>query len=443
MKLQRVGSAARQLVRGPRLRKEEFFAELGAILLRGTEMSLLLRRVALFLQRSFQSEQVVIAVCEKDRCRMFATPKAHKPPAADVQMLSGEICPRRHGNKVVPVTLLRDTTLRQSLQMAGVKVLLTLALQGECVGYVFVGGKRGGYTERDRRLLEAASGELVIAITNAQALEEVRTLNETLQQKIDEATRELRASNRQLQRLDEAKNEFISMASHQLRTPLTSIKGYLDMMLEGDLGPVNATQRAVLAEAFSSSERMVQLISDFLNVSRLQTGKFMIDRRPTNLEAVIRETVALLQVVANQRDLKIKVHYDRDVPTLLLDTEKFRQVVLNMIDNAVYYSRPQTTIVVRLTREEDEVVFTVQDAGIGVPRDEQADLFRKFFRATNARKKRPDGTGVGLFLARKVVVAHSGAIIFHSEEGKGSVFGFRLPALRLKQTQYTGDNQSQ
>ena len=101
----------------------------------------------------------------------------------------------------------------------------------------------------------------------------------------------MRFSNRQLQRLDEAKNEFISMASHQLRTPLTSIKGYLDMMLEGDLGKITPTQRAVLRGAFSSSERMVRLINDFLNVSRLQTGKFNIDKQKIDIAQILRDEV--------------------------------------------------------------------------------------------------------------------------------------------------------
>ena len=135
-------------------------------------------------------------------------------------------------------------------------------------------------------------------------MEEIKRLNDTLQRKIDESTKELRLTNRQLQRLDESKNEFISMASHQLRTPLTSIKGYLDMLLEGDLGRVSSTQKAVLREAFFSSERMVRLINDFLNVSRLQTGKFVIDKQKTDIAQIVKEEVALLKVVASHSDRK-------------------------------------------------------------------------------------------------------------------------------------------
>lgn len=433
MKMQRVGDAMRQLRQRPRYRREEFFAELGSILLRSADLPLLLRRAAQFIQRSLQIDQVMIAVQHQERYQLFATPGAHQPPMIDIYQLSRGACARRHGNAMVAIKDLDDATVRQSLQMVGVAWLLPLVAQGDCAGYILLGKRRGGYALRYRHMLEAASKELVIAIRNAQALDEVRVLNETLQQRIKDATKELRASNRQLQRLDEAKSEFISMASHQLRTPLTSIKGYLDMILEGDFGPVNATQRAVLSEAFSSSERMVQLIGDFLNVSRLQTGKFMIERRPTDITTLAHETVSLLRVVAKQRDVSIATHCDPDIPQLLLDTEKIRQVILNMIDNAIYYSRSQSTINVAVKREGRTVKFTVTDTGIGVPEAEQATLFTKFFRATNARKRRPDGTGVGLYLARKVIVGHGGTIIFASKEGEGSTFGFQLPITRLKQ----------
>lgn len=285
---------------------------------------------------------------------------------------------------------------------------------------------------RDINLMRLIGGEVAVAIKNAQSMEEVRKLNDELQQRIEDATKELRASNRQLQKLDEAKNEFISMASHQLRTPLTSIKGYLDMLLQGDMGKLAPTQRAVLREAFSSSERMVQLINDFLNVSRLQTGKFTINRQLVNLGDIIKEEVTLLRVVAEQRGIRLVTKIDRSV-VVNIDADKVRQVVMNMIDNAIYYSKPKMTVTVTLKKTGEDVEFVVKDHGIGVPEAEQSGLFSKFFRGSNARKRRPDGTGVGLFLAKKVVLEHDGEMIFSSVENKGSVFGFRLPVRQPKE----------
>ena len=155
----------------------------------------------------------------------------------------------------------------RTMKLQKLTIVMTLSLQEDIVGFLLIGeSQKNNYVERDLSMLRAVRGELAIAIKNAQSMEEVNELNAELQQRVEAATQELRMSNQQLQRLDEAKNEFISMASHQLRTPLTSIKGYLDMLLQGDLGPVRPTQKAVLREAFSSSERMVQLINDFLSI---------------------------------------------------------------------------------------------------------------------------------------------------------------------------------
>ena len=215
-------------------------------------------------------------------------------------------------------------------------VAIPLMQQDREVGILFLGERKGRkYSRRNICILESVASELAISIQNALSVEEIKRLNDTLQRKIDESTKELRLTNRQLQRLDESKNEFISMASHQLRTPLTSIKGYLDMLLEGDLGRVSSTQKAVLREAFSSSERMVRLINDFLNVSRLQTGKFVIDKQKTDIAQIVKEEVALLKVVASQRSVKLKVKINKNIPEVKIDAEKIRQVILNMIDNEI------------------------------------------------------------------------------------------------------------
>jgi len=309
-----------------------------------------------------------------------------------------------------------------------IEMVLPLQMDENKTGFLILGDqKNGSYTARDVKTFQSISDELVIAIRNALSVQEVRELNMNLEQRIESATKELRASNAQLQRLDEAKDEFISMASHQLRTPLTSIKGYVSMLMEGDVGKVTPDQKHLLEEAFMSSERMVRLIGDFLNVSRLQTGKFMIDKHPTDLSKVVQHELEALETNANSRNLKFTYVKPKTFPILNLDESKIQQVIMNFADNAIYYSKENTTIKVTLKADDKGVEFTVKDTGIGVPDSEKDKLFNKFFRATNARKQRPDGTGVGLFLAKKVIDAHDGKVIFESKEKKGSTFGFRLP----------------
>jgi signal transduction histidine kinase len=301
------------------------------------------------------------------------------------------------------------------------------------VGEIILGPKRNGdpYTTDDVQVLEIIANELVIAFQNALRFEEIQNFNLTLQAKVDEATRKLRRANEKLKSLDETKDDFISMASHQLRTPLTSVKGYLSMILEGDAGKVTGTQKEMLGQAFFSSQRMVYLIADLLNVSRLKTGTFVIERAPVNLATVVEQVLSQLEETAKSRQLTLSYDKPKEFPSLMLDETKTRQVIMNFVDNAIYYTPAGGHITVQLVDNPSTVELRVVDNGIGVPKHEQPHLFTKFYRAGNARKARPDGTGLGLFMAKKVVAAQGGSIIFDSQDGKGSTFGFIFSKSKL------------
>lgn len=406
---------------------DTFAREISKILTYTADLQLLTRRVGNYIASSLKAEKVAFCIPEKGiygrtgRRRLSVVEE-------DVRRIMDYYYKYCSFPEVILANQVKDPELKKLLDIHRTKIVVPLLHQNQETGILFLGEHKSlGYSSRDIEMLESIAGELAVSIRNSLSMEEINELNKSLQRRIDEATKELRFSNRQLQRLDEAKNEFISMASHQLRTPLTSIKGYLDMMLEGDLGKISPTQRAVLREAFSSSERMVRLINDFLNVSRLQTGKFTIDKQSVDIAQILRDEVSLLKVVADQRSVEMILKIDKKIPSLAVDSEKIRQVILNMIDNAIYYSSPHKKVVITLKSSGKMIEFLVKDSGIGVPKSEQANLFGKFFRGTNAKKRRPDGTGVGLFLAKKVILSHDGEMIFESEEGKGSTFGFKLP----------------
>lgn len=312
--------------------------------------------------------------------------------------------------------------------------IFELKTPAQRIGYLVIGRPSDGrvYQAEDERTMAVIADELSVAIQNIFRLEEIRNFARTLEKEVNAATKELRASNNKLMEIDATKDEFVSMASHQLRTPLTSVKGYLSMVLEGDAGEITPAQRRLLEEAFTSSERMVRLIGDFLNVSRLQTGKFVIERHAVDLGVMIEQEVEGMRQIAATRDITIVFKKTPRVPLLYLDENKLRQVVMNFIDNAVYYSPDGSTIRVVLEIDEGDIVMKVIDRGMGVPSDVQGKLFTKFFRAENARKQRPDGTGIGLYLAKRIIVGHKGRVIVNSIHNKGSTFGFRLPIRRLE-----------
>lgn len=328
----------------------------------------------------------------------------------------------------------QNSMLGEVLRIEDISVVAPLVTKEEKIGYLILGAKKSGniYNSQDIGLLNIATNELAVALQNAQRFEEIQAFNITLQEKVTEATHELKSTNKKLVALDEAKDEFISMASHQLRTPLTSIKGYLSMIIEGDLGKVTTAQEKALKEAFGSSQRMVYLIADFLNVSRIKTGKFLIEPKEVDLPEIVREEITQLREMAGARDLTLEYEQPEVFPRVMLDDNKIRQVMMNMVDNAIYYTPTGGKITIQLYSTGSEIIFKVVDTGIGVPKHEQHKLFTKFYRAGNARKARPDGTGLGLFMAQKIVAEQGGAIIFESQEGKGSTFGWRFPLARIK-----------
>ncbi len=323
----------------------------------------------------------------------------------------------------------KDSALYKEMQKHEIGATVRLRARHDDIGFMVFGFMQSGrsYNDTDIRLLGIAADEIAISLQNAIKYQEIQSFNITLKEKINLATKELTKANTKLKALDETKDDFISMASHQLRTPLTSVKGYVSMVLEGDVGKITKQQQQMLTQAFDSSQRMVYLISDLLNISRLQSGKFIIERTDCDLAKIIEEEINMVHETAQARE--IKIHYEKPghFPILSIDEIKTRQVIMNFLDNAIYYTLPGGEVNVSIEDKDKTVELKVTDTGIGVPASVAHHLFTKFYRAENAKKARPDGTGLGLFMAKKVVIAQGGSIIFSTKENKGSTFGFSLP----------------
>ena len=409
-----------------------FLKKLNTTLAQNTDLETLLKKLSYDVSGVISARNVSFYVrygAEKDKFFLVGKDRSSNLPHKDVQALDG--LTKEYDEMFITAASLIGEDREDDYRMFkshGWSMIVPLRTNVEIVGFMLVGYPKGvRFRHSDLNILQNVYNSVMIAINSAISTYNVRDINNTLEQRIKNATKDLRRANQHLRRADESKDEFISMASHQLRTPLTSIKGYISMILDGDAGSVTKMQKTFLSEAFASSDRMVHIINDFLNVSRLQTGKFVLDKTTGNLESVVKEEIEGLESSANSRGLKVKLTSEGKTPVFEADFDKLRQVVMNMIDNAIYYSKPDQTIKISLTNTEDRIIFKVVDKGIGVPKDEQDGLFGKFYRTSNARRQRPDGTGVGLFLARKVVLDHKGDVIFESEEGQGSIFGFWIP----------------
>lgn len=226
--------------------------------------------------------------------------------------------------------------------------------------------------------------------------------------------------------VDRAKTEFVSVASHQLRTPLNSIRWILELLIKGDLGKLNNKQGEFLEEGYNSVLRMGKLIDDLLNVSRIESGKVELLKELINMKELFDEVVSELLYLAKARNLKISNEIPANLTQVWGDHDRIRQVVQNLVDNAIKYTLTKGKVTLAANVRKDDVVFMVKDTGIGIPSHQQEKVFEKFFRAENASAVQTSGTGLGLYVAKQFVEAAGGKIWFESKEGKGTTFYFSL-----------------
>lgn len=231
--------------------------------------------------------------------------------------------------------------------------------------------------------------------------------------------------------IENISSDFVSLASHQLRTPLSAVKWNTELLMSGKPGELTAKQLDYLREIYRSNERAISLVNDLLDVSRIQEGAIHLELRPTRLENVVEETLDNLEtlIAASRLTVNFEVR-GGPLPKVETDEEKVKRIMMNLLSNAVKYTHPGGKIVVSVEKFPDSVKVSVADTGVGIARDEQEKIFGKFFRSPRILKIAPDGTGLGLFICRSLVEALGGKIGFTSEEGKGSVFYFTLPFQR-------------
>lgn len=239
---------------------------------------------------------------------------------------------------------------------------------------------------------------------------------------------DLSVANQQLQKLDQMKSEIISVAAHQLRTPLAAIKWTLKMLLDGDVGNISDAQKELLSKGFESNERMINLVNDMLSVDRLESGRIKYNFVPLQFEDLVDAMIQELLPIATKKEIQLRFIRSKDLlPKIKVDPDKMHDVLQNLIDNAIKYSSNGGQVTIELLHDNEKMQFSVKDSGIGIPKEQQEKIFSRFFRATNAVRNVTDGSGLGLYIAQSVVRRHGGDIWFVSEENRGTTFFFTLP----------------
>jgi len=342
-------------------------------------------------------------------------------------------------------------------------ILVPITLQQTCLGVLGVGWRRaGGLGEGTVETLERLADQAAVALANALAYREIELLNLNLEAKVAERTRDLseanaalEASHVKLKALDRLKSEFVSNVSHELRTPLTAIRMAVDNLLDGVTGEVTPTLQRYLARIKNNTDRLVRLITDLLDLSRIEAGRVELHPTAVAVEDILQEVMEGLRPVAAQKGVELAVSPPAAPALAFADRDKLQQVLINLLGNAVKFtpgggrvtvtarrldwshghpvdpSRPMDQLTSRPI-DGGAVEIAVEDTGEGIPPEERDAIFDKFHQVRRDGQAKAQGTGLGLAIAKSLIELHGGRIRVESEVGRGSRFVFTVPAIQTQ-----------
>lgn len=272
-------------------------------------------------------------------------------------------------------------------------------------------------TEFEKQTLSHFVDGIHIALVNANLYTSLRIV-----------TNELRIANEKLKELDDLKTDFISIASHQLRAPLTAMQGYSSMLLEGSYGAISEEVRRIIDKVFQSSQRLIIIVNDLLEISRIEKGKLELVFNSLNVSELLKDIIEELRPNAEKKNIAIKFNCpDTQEIVVEADLHKMRQVLTNIVDNAIKYTNAGFVHVCAEIRDHSALI-TVQDSGVGISPENMKYLFQKFSRVKGISKMYTDGSGLGLYVAQEIMRLHHGEIWVTSDgTGKGSQFFISLP----------------
>jgi signal transduction histidine kinase len=270
------------------------------------------------------------------------------------------------------------------------------------------------FSEREIALLRTFADQAVIALENVRLF------------------REIQDKSRQLETANKHKSEFLANMSHELRTPLNAIIGFSEVLLERLFGELNDKQDDYLKDIHSSGKHLLSLINDILDLSKVEAGHMELDLATFDVPAAISNAMTLIRERAQRHDITLALDAGPELGEIVADERKFKQILLNLLTNAVKFTPDGGRIDVRARREDKDVVVEVQDTGIGIAPEDQAAVFEEFRQVGRHYTNKQEGTGLGLALTRKFVELHGGRIWLESEPGKGSTFAFTIPGQRAE-----------
>jgi len=433
------------------LRIQDLLTELNGIMASTILLEDLVDKLLTKLFTELQISEGALLLISENRISWAKTIGYTTHPVFDEKVLIHLI--EKNDKEIIIVNELEDSTVKHYLLNNKREIVIPLKAKGIIEGALVLGKKTTNeqYSPDDIRMLEFLAPELAISIKNAESYEEIRKFNESLQREIEIATSDMKKINEEmykknvdlkhisdqlaeanlkLKQFDKLKDEFVSLASHELRTPMTAIKSYLWLFLEMKDLPLNEKQKTYIERAYQSTDRLISLVNDMLNVSRIESGRLNITIKPFDLNKLLTEVIQELKPSAIKQQVNLElVLTDNNLPSALGDINKIREVIINLVGNSLKFTTPGGTITIRIYRDKDMIITQVKDTGKGISQEDLPKLFHKFqtVGSNYLTKMNSQGTGLGLYLSKSIVAMHDGTIWAESEgEGKGSSFFFSL-----------------
>lgn len=332
---------------------------------------------------------------------------------------------------------LEEGPLKQLLREMDVSIVKRLEANNKIVGFFILGQKASGdvFSDGDIKFINIFAPEVSVAIQNAQSYDQIKKFNVTLTQEVEKATKDLKVANLKLQELDKLKDDFVSIASHELRTPMTAIRSYVWMALHKADIPLSQKLQRYLYRTLISTERLINLVNDMLNISRIESGRVQITPQVFDIQSIVKEVVTEVDIKAKEKNLQLKIVEDPTLPKVFADPDKVHQVLLNLVGNALKFTPANGVITLSFFSDGKEVEVLVKDSGVGILKEDLAKLFTKFGRLESSyeHSSSTGGTGLGLYICKSLINMMKGRVWATSEGiGKGTTFIFTLPVASAK-----------
>lgn len=329
-------------------------------------------------------------------------------------------------NRMVILDEEKDPDVKHLMNKLGVVIAVPLTDREYNEGLLVLGSKKSGeiYTSQDIKILEIFGPVISIAIQNAKSYEEIKSFNKTLSDKVNSATKELQESHVKLQALDKQKDKFLGMASHELKTPITSIKAFSQVLYRKLDRKEHQEYASLLENINSQTDKVTKLINDLLNVSNIEEGKLVLNKEKFSIDELLSKTISDMQYTTDSHKIIKEGSIKKPVYG---DADRLSQVLSNLLTNALKYSPRADKVVVQLSENKNYAKISVKDFGPGIEKEDQQKIFERFYRTKDHEDKNIAGFGLGLYISAEIIKRHHGEISVKSIKGKGSIFSFTVP----------------